>query len=416
MAGTSLNTRQAGSASAGPSRHSQAGLDWLNFFVADVQTGFGPFLTTYLATRGWQQGAIGLALTVGTVTQIASQVPGGALVDRVRAKRGLVAYGLLMLAAGSALIGLFPTLLPVLGGEALHGLSSSVLPPAITAIGLGLVGHRAFNERLGRNHRYDALGNALTAAAMGAVGYLMSRRAPFFITVVMCIPAGLALLWIRGDEIDYARARGAAGRRDPKAAKWRELAKNRRLLTLGVCLFLFQFADASVLMLATERLAVHFLHVSELVTSAMIVVPQLIAAAIALRMSRLANSWGRKPLLIAGFAALLIRTVIFSIVTMPWLLVAAQALDGITAASVGVIQPLVVADLTKGTGRYNMALGGIGAANMVGASVSTTAIGFVVQTMSFTAGFASLSGAALAGLGLLWWQVPETSEAALSDE
>lgn len=399
-----------------PSVRSQRALDWLNFFVADVQTGMGPFVTIYLTMHGWTQGAIGSALTAGTIAQLVSQAPGGALVDWTHTKRAVIAFALGMIAVGSALIGLFPTYLPVAGGEVLHGLTGSVIRPALAAIGLGLVGHRAFNERLGRNHRYDSLGNGLTAAAMGAMGYLVSRQAPFFVTIALCLPAGYMLLRIRGNEIDYARARGAAGRREPKAARWRDLAKDRRILVLAGCMVLFQFADASILMLATERLATDLKHMSELVTSAMVVVPQLIAAMLALRISRMANDRGRKPLLIAGFAALLLRTLLIAFVTAPWFLVLAQTLDGITAAAIGVVQPLAIADMTKGTGRYNATLGAIGAANMAGASVSTTVIGFLAQRAGFTLGFGALSLSALGGLALLWWRLPETSDIALQEE
>jgi MFS family permease len=328
----------------------------------------------------------------------------------------VVAVGLALIAIGAVMIALLPNFVPVLAGEVLQGITGGAIRSAIAAIGLGLVGHRAFNHRVGRNHRYDSLGNAGTAAAMGALGYLVSPGAPFFVSAAICLPAVLALRWIRPNEIDYARARGAAGRREPKAARWRELGKDRRLLAFAACMFLFQFANASILLLASERLASSFKHESELVTSAMVVVPQLVTAALALWISRRANEWGRKPFLMVGFAAVLIRTGLFALAPSPWFQVGIQALDGLTAAVIGIMTPLVVADLTRGTGRYNFTLGAVGTVSMGGAAISTTVAGFLAQTLNFTAGFGLLGVAAAAGLVLLWRLVPETMHAALQDD
>lgn len=402
--------------SPGPSLHSQRGLDWLNFFVADVQTGFGPFLAVYLTIHGWYQGAIGSVLTISTILGVLSQTPAGALVDWTRRKRTVIAAGLAMIAAGAVIIALLPAYPTVMAGEILHGITGGALRSAIAGIGLGLVGHRAYSGRVGRNHRFDSLGNALTAAAMGGIGYLVSARAPFFVAAGLCVPAALALRWIRPQEIDYARARGASRRQRAQAAQWRAVLKDRRLLVFAACMFLFQFADASILLLGAERLAAHYKYESELVTSAMVVVPQLVTAAIALWIARRADDWGRKPLLMAGFLAVLTRTVLFAVVPGEWFLVAVQTLDGLTAAVIGIMVPLVVADLTRGTGRYNAMLGVIGTAGMVGASASTSAAGFLAQAVGFGAGFAALAAAALAGLGLLWRCLPETVPIAMQDD
>ena len=167
-------------APAGPSTRSQRGLDWLNFFIADVETAFGPFIAVYLSAHGWRQGEIGSVLTVNSAVALATQAPAGALVDWTRRKRLLLAVSIVLIAVGALVIGLFPRRLPVMGAEVAHGLTGGVVRTALAAIGLGLVGHRAFHTRVGRNHRYASLGNAATAAAMGALGSLLSPRAPFF--------------------------------------------------------------------------------------------------------------------------------------------------------------------------------------------------------------------------------------------
>jgi MFS family permease len=238
-----------------PSSHSKRGLDWLNFFIADVETAFGPFVAVYLSQKGWGQGEIGTVIAMNSAVALATQTPAGWLVDWVRAKRLVIAACLGCIAVGSLVIAFFPQYLPVAFAEALHGVAGGAIRTAIAAVALGLVGHRAYHTRVGRNHRYDSLGNAVTAAAMGVLGYFVSARAPFLAAAALCLPAAAALALIRHDEIDYARARQATGRKQVRAARWRDILKNRVLLIFAGCLFLFQFANASMLPLASERLA-----------------------------------------------------------------------------------------------------------------------------------------------------------------
>ncbi|MBV8705417.1 MAG: MFS transporter, partial [Acetobacteraceae bacterium] len=191
---------------AAPSARSERGLDWLNFFVANIETAFGPFLSVYLAQHGWSQGTIGTVLTANTAVALATQTPAGALVDWMRRKRLVVAGCLALIAAGSLLIGFFPAYLPVMGGELLHGVTGGAVQSALAAIGLGLVGHRAYHTRVGRNQRYASLGAGLTAACMGVLGTFVSPGAPFFATAGLCLPALMSLSLINDAEVDYARA------------------------------------------------------------------------------------------------------------------------------------------------------------------------------------------------------------------
>ncbi len=402
---------------AHPSARSQRGLDWLNFFVADVQTSFGPFVALYLTAEGWSQGRIGLALTVGTLVAIASQAPGGALVDEVRSKRLLLAASLVLIAVGALIFAFFPSFLFVMVAEVVHGSTGGVTKPALAAVGLGLVGHRALSRRLGRNHRYDSFGNALTAGLMGLLGHFVSKRATFLAAAALCAPALFALSRINGNEIDYARARQAAPGRDkkPKKARLRDLLKNHRLLIFAGCLALFQFANASVMPLTSERLASKDQHESELITAALVIVPQVVTALIAAWIARRADDWGRKPLLLLGFAALPARAVLFTFAPNPWYLLPIQSLGGLTAAVIGILTPLVIADVTRGTGRYNIAQGAVGIASGIGASLSTTASGYLVQMLGYTVGLYGLAAVGLAGVGLVWWQMPETRHEALPE-
>jgi MFS family permease len=392
-----------------PSTRSQRGLDWLNFFIADVQTGFGPFVALYLASRNWTQSQIGLLLTVGGIAAIASQVPGGALVDWVASKRLLIGGALALIAAGALIFAYFPDPAMVFAAEVLHGSTGGVIKPALAAVGLGLVGHKALSGRLGRNHRYDAFGNALTAALIGLLAHLTAQQTTFLVAAALCLPAGYALTRIRGTEIDYARARSAGDREKPHdAARLHDLLRNRSLLVFVGSLVMFQLANASVMPLASERLGQQHEHESELVTAALVVVPQVVTGLIAAWVARRADAWGRKPLLLIGYGVLPIRAVLFALAPGPWYLVAIQALGGLTAAVIGIMTPLVIADVTRGTGRYNLAQGAAGTAAGIGASLSTTGSGYLAQLFGYAVGFAALAAIGLVGLAGLYWLLPET--------
>jgi MFS family permease len=130
-------------------------LDWLNFFVANVQTGFGPFIASYLASHKWTQGEIGMALSVGTISAMVSQVPGGAAVDALRNKKGAAAWAIFAIIFSAVLLAASPTVLPVIAAEVFHGFASCMLTPALAAISFALVGRANLGDRLGRRGRVD---------------------------------------------------------------------------------------------------------------------------------------------------------------------------------------------------------------------------------------------------------------------
>ena len=235
------------------SPQSRYGLDWMNFFLADVQTGFGTFVAFYLAHLGWSERSVGVALTAGGLAGVFSQIPGGALADAVRWKRGLIAIGIIIIGAAALILAIRPTFLLVMVASVLQGSTGGIVTPAIGAISLGLVGRRGMSLRTGRNYRYAAAGHAVTAALMGFVG-VYAMGAIFGAAAALCIPALIALSLIRPQEIDYARARNAArGHRAAQIGRVTDLLKNRRLVLFTAALVLFQLANASMLPLIGEN-------------------------------------------------------------------------------------------------------------------------------------------------------------------
>ncbi len=394
-----------------PSKGSLRGLDWLNFFLADVQTGVGPFLAIYLAGYGWNEERVGVALSVGGIAGILSQTPAGALVDQVHGKRTLIAAGIGALALGALLIALVPTFWSVMAAQVLIGGTSSIFGPAICAISLGIVGHHLFDARQGRNQSFNSAGNVVAAVSMGVLGYFVSNRSIFFFVVFCTLPTFFALREIRAEEIDYERARGAKkGATDGKPVAAAALLKERPLVIFLICAVMFHFANAAMLPLLGEMLAKGHGRSSMMFMSACVVTTQLVITLIAAWSGRKAGSWGRKPLLLIAFGVLPIRAVLYTFTSNTLALVAIQVFDGIGAGIFGVVSILVIADLTQGSGRFNVTIGAIATAVGIGASLSQTIAGAIVHHAGFNTGFLFLAAIAAAAFCILYFFMPETRE------
>jgi predicted MFS family arabinose efflux permease len=408
-----------------PSKRTLRGLDWLNFFLADVQTGVGPFLAIYLSKYGWNEQLVGVALSVGGIAGITAQTPAGALVDRVHSKRTLIAAGVIALATGALLIATLPTLWPIMTAQVMIGASSSVFIPAICAISLGVVGHEMFDRRQGRNQAFNSAGNVVAAVSMGMIGYFFSDRGIFFFVVAFAIPTLWALGRIRSDEIDYNLARGArpASPKDGTpsakdgAARLTDLLKNRGLAVFLFCAVMFHFANAAMLPLLGEMLSKGHGRASMMFMSACVVTTQVVITLIASSAGAKAGDWGRKPLLLIAFAVLPVRGVLYTLTDNVDLLVAIQVLDGVGAGIFGVVSVLVIADLTQGSGRFNFALGAITTAVGIGASLSQAIAGSLVHHFGYRSGFLFLAAVASVAFAVLFFYMPETgkSQAARED-
>ena len=393
------------------SKQSLRGLDWLNFFLADVQSGVGPFLAIYLAGSGWNEQAVGIALTGGGLAGIIAQTPAGALADGMRSKRALIACGVIALALGASMIALSPSFWPVMSAQTLIGVSSSVFGPTVVAISLGLVGRRAFDHRQGRNQTFNAAGNVVAAVSMGFIGYFLSNRGIFFFVVAFTIPTLWALAKIKPEQIDHALARGsdAAGQHPPSGGVL-SLFTDRPLVIFLICAVLFHFANAAMLPLLGEMLSKGHGRASMMFMSACVVTTQLVVTLLASWSGIKAQQWGRKPLLLIAFAALPMRGVLYTLTDATTALVAIQVLDGIAAAIFGVVSVLVIADLTQGSGRFNLTLGAVTTAVGIGAALSQSIAGGIVQRFGYHAGFLFLAAVAVVALLLVWLAMPETRE------
>jgi MFS family permease len=397
-----------------PSQRSLRGLDWFIFFLADVQTGFGPFIAVYLTTEKWTQSQIGLVLSIGSVIGLIGQMPGGAIVDAARSERLVAGLAIATIGCVALAYAAFPIFPVVATAAAFHAAASCVLGPAIAAISLGLVGPHAIGERLGRNARFASLGNGMAAAVMGTCGYFISSRSVFLVTFCLTIPTLIALSRIRENEVDVARAHGAIFREtpDPQATSVVRLVRKRPLLIFAASVMLLQLANAAMLPLMAGVVTARSSQWAPVLIAFCIVVPQAIVALMSPTVGAKAQSWGRRPLLMIGFTALAIRGLLFATVHDPYLLVVVQLFDGVTAAVFAVMIPLIVADVAFGSGHFNLAQGIVGTATGIGASLSTLMAGYVSDTFGSSVAFLGLACAAALGLATIALIMPETKPAA----
>ena len=407
--------------------NSQQGLDWLNFFVANLQTAFGPFIAVYLTGEHWTQGEIGLALSAGSITAIVSQVPAGAAVDALTNKHLAAFIAIIAVIVSCLLLVLFPQHLPVMAAEILHGFASCMLNPAIAAITLGLVATRIaeggphgvapgeLGRRIGRNASFASIGNAVAAGLMGGAGYLVSASATFFLGAVLAVPGLFALAAIERPAPGIADAAAAAdpgeeedGTTQAASHSVLVLLRDRRLAAFAVCAALFFLSNAAMLPLAAGEITKESPQWAELIIAACVLLPQLVLAAISPQVGRLAETIGRRPVMLIGFAALPIRGLLLASTSNPWLIMASQLLDGVSGATFQVMLPLITADLTRGTGRFNLCMGFFGLAVGIGASFSTTLAGFVADR-SVPLSFLMLAGAGSACVLMVWLLFGDTS-------
>jgi MFS family permease len=399
------------SSTSGKPQFRPVSLDALNFLLADVRGALGPFLNVFLVTQQhWSQSSVGLMTTISGLVGLAAQTPAGAAIDATRAKRGVVVIALAVLAIAAVVIFAWPTFGPVLAASTVMAIVGDVFGPAVAALTLGLFAVRQLPRRMGRNSAYDHAGNVAIAAIAGVIGWWLGQRAVFLLVPVFAALATVAVLSIPGSAIDHQQARGALTRgAKSDDSGMSVLLKCRPLVIFSLCLMLFHLANAPLLPLVGQKLAAAKPSFATAMMSFCIIAAQLVMLPVSVLSGRQADQWGRKPVLLAAFAILPIRAVLYTLSNNTEWLIAVQLLDGIGAGILGTLTPLVVADLMRGTGRYNLALGAVATVQGVGASLSGLAAGIVVDHFGYSPTFLAAGGAAAVALGVCLFLMPETA-------
>ena len=400
-----------------PSQRSLRGLDGLNFLMADVRDGLGPYLSIFLkGGQHWQPGEIGIAMAASNVSAALFQIPAGALVDGLRVKRLLVAMSGLAVATGCLLIAVFPRFGSVIAAQILIGAASAIIPPALAALSLGLVGRKRLDGRISRNESFNHAGNFVAAILAGTLGQRLGYNWIFYLVCAFAIASTAVVAVIRSGEIDHDVARGgeavdeAIGDAEPLPI--RDLFKRRTLVVFLVSVVLFHFGNAAMLPMAGQVLAQAHPGSDTLALSACIVAAQAVMVGVAWAVGRaMGRGVGRKAIFLIALAILPVRGVLFSFTSNPLGVVAIQLLDGVAAGIFGVIAVVIAADIMEDTGRFNLAQGLVALAVGIGAGLSNLVAGFVVQGFGYPAGFLFLTAVALAALAFYALLMPETRDA-----
>jgi len=388
-------------------------LDALNFLAADVRNLFGPFVNVFLVTsRHWTQTDVGLVTTASGLLGIALQTPIGALIDVTRAKRGVIVLTMAAMAAAAAIIFARPTFWPMAIALSILAIAGDAFAPAVSALTLGLVTKDKLARRLGRNSAFDHGGNIAIAFLAGAVGYAFSQRALFLMVPVFAALTSAAVLAIPADAINHDRARDLAsnGEAQGTAAGYRVLFETRPLMIFALCAFLFHFANASLLPLVGQKLALEFPKEATAMMSFCMIAAQGVMLPIAILVGRNADGWGRRPIFLLAFAVLPIRAALYTLSDNAFWLIGVQLLDGVGAGIYGALTPLVIADVMRGTGRYNLAQGAVATTMGIGASVSALFAGELVDHFGYSASFLALGAAAAVAFLVFAAFMPETRE------
>jgi len=390
-------------------------LDAANFFLADVRDGLGPYLAVYLLTeQKWDEASIGAVMSIAGFAGIVAQTPAGALVDTTRRKRLVMACAALIVTCASLILPLCPSFWPVAVSQGIAHAAGTIFPPAIAAVSLGVVGHRAFNARVGRNESFNHAGNAAAATIAGGAAYFFGPQVVFHVLAFMTIASLISVLSLPEDAIDHDLARGLHEHgRDSDGAREQPsglsiLLTCRPLLIFAVCVTLFHLSNAAMLPLVGQKLALQDRNLGTSLMSACIVAAQIVMVPMALLVGARADRWGHKRFFLAALLILPLRGALYTLSDNEAWLVGVQLLDGVGAGILGAIFPAIVADLMRNTGRFNVAQGAIITAQGIGAALSTTLAGLVVAKAGYSAAFLTLGAVAAVGFAVCWLAFPET--------
>jgi MFS family permease len=375
----------------------------VNFFMADIQAGIGPFLGVFLLTHHWGTGAIGSVMTAGGVAGMACTAPAGALVDQSRHKRLLVVGTGLCTAVASLLLLLSQRVGVVALSQLATAVAGAVVVPAVSGITLGVVRQRGFSRQIGRNQALNHAGNMIGAVLGGVLGWKLGLGAVFWLDAAFGGLAIGAVLLIPPRAIDDRAARGLAEDGDTAGAApegFRVLARNRPMLILAACLASFHLGNAAMLPLYGMAVSSAGHANPALFTGATIAVAQAVMVATALIAMRMAERLGYWLVMLVTFLVLPIRGVTAAWLQQAWGVFPVQALDGIGAGLQSVAVPGLVARLLRGSGRFNVGLGAVMTAQGLGAALSPALGGWIAAGAGYRVAFLVLGACSMVALGL----------------
>ncbi|MDP4026424.1 MFS transporter [Methylobacterium sp. NEAU 140] len=382
-----------------------AHLALINVFIGDIQGGLGPFLGTWLAEAGsWSPTRVGLVVTLVGFGTLFLSGPFGALVDRFGHPRVLIGLACGAILAGTLLLLPARSFPAVLTAQLLAAAGGTLLLPAVAALTLGIVGKDRFPKQQGRNQAFNHIGILVAAGAISLGTARFGPAIAFWVLGGMALAAIVATVTTPAGAWNRRRAVGWTedDADEPERSGIRQVLGNRRLLVLTVALTLFNLGNGGMLSLLGQKLVATAADATTW-TARYVMVAQLVMVPVALLAGSMADRRGRRQLLMVAFAVLPVRAVMSGLIDDPWWLIAAEVLDGVASGIVGVAVPVVVADLTWGSGRTQTALGSVNAVQGVGGALSAWYGGLAYSVFGWTGAFLSLGVPALAALALVIW-------------
>ena len=378
-----------------------AGLAALNFFLADVQGGLGPFLATWLASIRWDPARIGVVMTIGGLVGLVFNGPAGMVIDRTQRYRLWVALSSFAIVVGTLATLPARSFAAVLAAQVAAALGGALMAPSVTALTLGIVGKERFPGQQGSNQAWNHAGNVAAAGVVAVATFAVGASSAFWVLGGMAAASIATLLVIPGHSIDPLRATGHAV--TAPASTFSQVLADRRLLGLGIALLLFHLGNAAMLPLLGQRMAAIGHGNATRWMAACVVVAQLTMVPVAIISGRAAQRVNRVWLLLAACLVLPIRGAMAAVAQDPMWLVPIQVLDAFGAGTLGVAVPILVADFTWGSGRTQSALGVIATLQGIGAALSTTLGGLLAAWLGWGPAFIGLAVPAVFAVGLAVW-------------
>ncbi len=390
---------------------SERALDVTAFFLADVADGLGPFLIIDLTSRrGWSAGDAGMAMAMLLLGTVLTQTLTGAWIDRTWHKTRAISAAALSVGIMSIALYFWQSRAFVYAAQFFTGMAVTVFLPALAAVSLGLVGRNRLASRAGRNESCFHAGNVTAAGLAILANHLWGSLGIFCAVAGMSLCSAIAATFIRPGDINHDLARGADGVVEPTIVPWQTVLQDRRILWFTASVVLFHFANAAMLPLVGQKVGHQDEATAQTLMAVCIIVAQVVMVPVAILASR-AAAFRRRPVFLIAFAVLPFRGWFYTLTDSPAWLIANQVLDAVGAGIFGVVAVLMIADLTHGTGRFNLVQGIIATAIGLGAAASNAGTGLVVDRFGYNGGFYFLSSVAIAALALFALSVPETNTA-----
>jgi MFS family permease len=369
----------------------------VNFFMADMQSGIGPFVGVFLLEKGWAAGMIGTALAIGNIAGLLITTPVGGFIDASRYKRAWVIVPGIAVVAASSIILLWQDFWAVAASQVATSIAGAAIVPAVTGVTLGIVGQRGFNRQNGRNQAFNHAGNMVGAAASGLLGWQFGYFAVFLLAALFGAITVACVLMIPSDSIDDRRARGSK-EDDPESrpSGLTVLLRHKPLLVLGLALAVFHFGNGAIVPLYGMSATSGGHANGPGFVATIIVIAQgimIVTSIVGMRVAEKRNYW---LILLVSFLALPLRGILAFFFTGWWGVVPVEILDGIGIGLQGVAVPGMVARSLYGTGRVNLAQGAVITVQGAGAALSPALGGWIAQWVGFSPTFLVLGGLGLA--------------------